>query len=184
MSELVVNYDEDPYILGPYGEHVSLLNPMSSPLLIRTIARSLCRLPRYTSHSLGLFTYSVGQHSLGVSYLVPREFALEGLLHDGTEAYLNDMSTPLKRLCPDYKIVERRFDIAIRARFGLPQDESPCVKYADRVMLATEKRDIMPHDSTDWAVLVGIKPMEQRIRPDWFWPLTYRRFMQRFEELT
>jgi hypothetical protein len=185
VSKLVVDYDVDePYVLGPAGEHVSLLHPEDSPLLITTIARSLCRIPRYTSHTLGLFTYSVGQHSLGVSYLVPREFALEALLHDGSEAYLNDLSSPLKSLCPDYKVIEKRFDIAIRVRFQLPLEESECVRYADRVMLATEKRDLMPHDHTEWGLLKGIKAVEKRIRPDWFWPITYRRFMRRFEELT
>ena len=174
----------DLYLLGPFGEHVELLNPSSSPLYIMTIARSLSRLPRYTSHTKGYLTYSVGQHSIEASYLVPPGFELEALMHDASEAYLNDMATPLKRLCPDYVVVEKRFDAAIRLANGLPKTESKCVKMADMIMMATEKRDLLPFDYEAWDVLRGIVPLKKRIRPHWHWKYTEWLFLRRFRELT
>jgi uncharacterized protein len=173
----------DPYVLGPFGEHISLLHPDRSPLLIRTIARSLSRLPRYTSHTRGLLTYSVGQHSWRASYLVPPPFALEALLHDASEAYLNDLSSPVKGLCPDYVVLEKRFELAIAGRYGLPLEQSSCVKMADLIMLTTEKRDLMCWDSEEWPITRGIIPLKERLRPHWHWKYTEWLFLCRFEEL-
>lgn len=174
----------DPYLLGPFGEHISLLDPFHSPLLIKTIARALSRIPRFTSHTKGLLTYSVGQHSIGASYLVGPEFQLEALMHDASEAYLNDLSTDVKALCPDYKAIEKRFELAIAGRYSLPRVHSPCIKFADLTMLATEKRDLMEYDSQTWDVLRGIVPLKKRIRPHWHWKYTEWLFLRRFKELT
>lgn len=64
---------------------------------IRDIAHSLSQLCRYTGHT-NMF-YSVAQHSLLVSEKMPGGVAakLVGLLHDGAEAYTNDLSSPLKK---------------------------------------------------------------------------------------
>ena len=44
---------------------------------------------------------------------------LEALFHDASEAYMCDMPSPLKKLCPDYKVIEARVSKAIAERFGL-----------------------------------------------------------------
>lgn len=66
---------------------------------------------------------------------------------------MKDLPAPLKALLPDYKAIERRVDIAIRTRFGLPLESSSIVKHADRALLATERRDQMPADDTPWELL-------------------------------
>ena len=84
-------------------------------------------------------------------------------MHDASEAYLKDIPRPLKQLLPDYRRIEQRVEAAIRARFGLPAEQSPEVTEADRIILATERRDLMPADDTPWPILEGIIPLERRI---------------------
>jgi hypothetical protein len=64
---------------------------------IQDIAHSLSHLCRWTGHT-NMF-YSVAQHSLLVSERMPGKAAekLVGLLHDGAEAYTNDLASPLKK---------------------------------------------------------------------------------------
>ncbi|MGI1228864.1 HD family hydrolase, partial [Raoultella ornithinolytica] len=108
------------------------------------------------------------------------EFALEALLHDAAEAYLQDIPAPLKRLLPDYRAIEDRVDAAIRQKFGLPAEQHQTVKYADLVMLASERRDFEIDDGTVWSMLEGIIPTDQfvinPVRPG----QSYGMFMNRF----
>lgn len=91
--------------------------------------------------------YSIAQHSVLVSCACRPENALVGLLHDATEAYLQDIIKPLKRALPGYLELERSWAMCIGLVFGLgdrlldlPQD----VHAADRMVYAAEWRDLMP----------------------------------------
>lgn len=72
----------------------------------------------------------------------------------------------------------------IRAKFGLPTHQHDTVKYADLVMLGTERRDLDIDDGTVWPVLDGIPPTDLftviPLRPG----QAYGLFMARFNELT
>lgn len=136
------------------GQHFSFTDTDPSSIDIEDIAAALSNICRFTGHLQDF--YSVAQHSVHVSYLVPPEYALEALLHDAAEAYCNDISTPLKALIPEYRAIEDRVDSVIRRKFGLPSAMSSPVKYADLIMLATERRDFDMDDGTPWPVLEGI----------------------------
>lgn len=56
---------------------------------INDIAVSLSNICRFAGH-LSHF-YSVAQHAVLCSQLVPQEFAFEALMHDATEAYCQDI---------------------------------------------------------------------------------------------
>lgn len=135
---------------------------------IGDIAHALSHLCRYTGHCRHF--YSVAQHSVEVSLIVRPELALEGLLHDASEAYLGDVNRPLKLLLPDYKDLEHRVDVAIRTRFGLPAEESPEVKEADNILLVTEQRDLMPPATfeghpDEWAWARDVPRLGRKIIP-------------------
>lgn len=117
---------------------------------IETIAHALSNINRWTGHTSRPF--SVAQHSLLVSHLVPPEFALGALLHDATEAYLGDIAAPLKSLLPEYQRLESSHWGWIAEAFRLPRDMSPEVKYADMQALALEKYYHMgdPVSERDW----------------------------------
>ncbi len=148
------------------GEYFNFLDPDSADYGIREIAHALSHLCRYTGHTRSF--YSVAQHSVLVSRLVPKEHALAGLLHDAHEAFVSDISAPLKTILPGYRDLEDRIQASVLKRFGLELPLDPCVKQADLRALATEKRDLMPHREGDedvWGpVLSGVTAWSLRIK--------------------
>lgn len=162
------------------GEHFNFINPRPEQICIDDIACGLSNICRFTGQ-LNEF-YSVAQHSVLASHIVPPEFAFEALMHDAQEAYLGDVSSPLKGLLPDYRRIERVVEMVIRMNYGLPAVMSSVVKHADLTLLATERRDLDLDDGTPWPVLEGIEPLDRVITP-----LSPRQamiqFLNRFNEL-
>lgn len=139
-----------------------------SEIHIEDIAAHLSKLCRFTGATRRF--YSVAQHSVLVSEIVAAPNALAGLLHDATEAYINDMSRPVKRLCQAYVDYERNvLWPAVAERFGLPQILPPAIHTTDDIVLITEKRDLMPpiapEDAHVWAWADGIAPLRASIAP-------------------
>jgi len=144
------------------GKKFDILNPTIESVDIVDIFHSISNLCRYTGHSSTF--YSVAEHSVFVSQKVPNRFALLGLLHDAAEAYIGDLSTPLKYGLPDdfrrfIHDVEYRILGIIFEKYGIDWDgEFPTdVKEADTRMLITEKRDLH-HDSFSWANYERVEP--------------------------
>lgn len=178
----VVDNDEDKHsILLRSGRLFSFLTPAKSEYGIEDIAHGLAHECRFAGH-VDHF-YSVAQHSLLVSLIVPREDALCGLLHDGAEAFLKDIPKPLKRLLPDYSRIEKEVEADIFARFGLPPTLPKSIKHADQILLATERRDLQPFADFLPPPAPGIEPLNTRIYP--MSPIVAKRmFLKRFHELT
>jgi hypothetical protein len=144
------------------GRHFDLNNPSADDIELADIAHHLSNLCRYTG--AGSF-YSVAQHSVLVSFGVRPRNALWGLLHDASEAYVNDISAPLKAL-PEfagYRRIEKKIMVAVANKFGLPWPEPAEVKVVDRLMLRTEARDL-GLISPDWECY-SMKPLDMIIEP-------------------
>jgi hypothetical protein len=128
------------------GRAVDLLEPDPASFVIEDIAHALARICRYTGHSPE--HYSVAQHSVLVARNLPLELRFDGLMHDAVEAYVQDVSAPLKWAMRGsatnsaYDIVEARIDVTIAKQFGLIRPLPPEVKVADLRMLATEADDL------------------------------------------
>jgi len=165
------------YIQTYTGFHFDLQDPKPDTISIIDIAQALSHINRFTGHTI--MPYSVAQHSLHASYIVPPEFALEALMHDAHEAYTGDVSAPLKSLLPDYRALEKRIESAVRHKFGLPAQMSPEVKRADMIMLATERALLLGDDGADWPCLQGVEPLCVLMQFD----NVYDAFIERFIEL-
>jgi hypothetical protein len=107
---------------------------------------------------------------------------MAGLLHDAPEYILGDITSPLKQLLPEYKTIERRVEAALFAHFGIPHPLPDAVKHADLVLLATERRDLMPPNNDTWSLLEGIEPLREVINP-WGPEKARREFLNRWVEL-
>jgi len=170
----------EPKITTVSGEWFDFTNPLNSKINIYDIAHALANTCRFSGHSSRF--YSVAQHSIWVSKIVPPEDALAGLMHDAAEAFIGDVTKPLKEILPDYQRVEGRIETAVRIKFRVPVNMPGSVKEADLVMLATERRDLMPNNNSGWSILRGVKPLKKKIRwcPIW---LVRWRFLARFRKL-
>ncbi len=125
------------------GKRVDLVNPSIDDIDIEDIAYSLSFKCRFGGHTK--FFYSVAEHSIYVSALLEKRLALAGLLHDASEAYLVDMSRPLKNIVTDYHWIESLFENLIYQKYNciLSEADRKEIKKADNVMLATEGRDLL-----------------------------------------
>lgn len=155
--------------------------------VVRDIGVALGRMCRYTGHCRQF--YSVAEHSVLVSRLVEDlqlGDPLEGLLHDGAEAYLADIAAPWKVLLPDYKKLEAKIDKPLRAVFGLPETMSDGVKRADWLALFIEARSLMPSKAADWGAPEGIKEQAADLHYEircFNPPIATAHFMYRLETL-
>lgn len=165
------------------GRRFYPLDPNPADVCIEDIAHALSMICRFNGHVRSF--YSVAEHSVHVSRIVPPEYALAGLLHDASEAYIADVSSPIKatgEMAP-YRKAESAVQAAVynsfvsgRYHFG---KAGHSVHSADRAMLALEARTLLPYDP--WMddlpapadVTLGLWSPER----------AERAFLERYEEL-
>ncbi len=163
------------------GKFFDFDNPDDNIYSVSDVAHALSHICRFTGHTKTF--YSVAQHCVMASFIVPTHLRLAALLHDAAEAFIGDVSSPLKAMLPDYKVIEARVERAIFKRFGVyDMPYYKAVKDADMIMLATERRDLMPYIAEEWDCLRGVEPLTECIHP-WTPAKAYLAFMQRYSAL-
>lgn len=149
---------------------------------IEEIAHALSNLCRYTGHVNSF--YSVAEHSFLVSHLVPEKYALEGLLHDASEAFCGDVAKPLKEMLPEYKTIEDRVQEAVATYFNLQYPFPEEVHKADAQMYWTERKSIAASDVVDTLWNKGTGAV-RRVEPFGWTPEEAKgMFLVRYKELT
>jgi uncharacterized protein len=176
-----------PQIHTYSGKKVNPFDLQPADIDIVDIAHALALENRFGGHTR--MPISVAQHSVYVSKLAAPSCALQGLLHDASEAYLRDIPKWVKA-APEfavYRSLEDRVQRAIYGHFGLPLETAPCVEHADRIMVRFEgtrgygREWIVGHPAypplTD-AEISAVEPWEP-----WDWVVAEASFMARFSEL-
>ena len=124
------------------GMRIDYLKPTPDMFKLEDIAVALSRIARFNGHTDRFITpYSVAEHSIHVSKLVPQRLAAAALMHDAAEAYLGDVISPLKKLLPGYVALYKRTEEAIAQKWDLDLGH-PEIKIADEKALNTELRDL------------------------------------------
>lgn len=138
------------------GRTIDLADPEPAAVSVADIAHGLSNACRFMGQPSAF--YSVAEHSCLVHDLVAAgrpgtSIAAAALLHDGHEAYLGDVVTPLKPLIgPAYAQLAERMDGAIAAATALDPAEfsDRAIKAADAWALIIEARRLMPSEGWGW----------------------------------
>lgn len=120
------------------GKFIRIADPRPEDILIEDIAHGLAFQYRYGGHSFSPIT--VAEHSIRVYARYP---TISALLHDAAEAYLGDLKSPIKKLCPDYSRLEQSFMNVIALKFNLFNLTDPKIKQADIEEFNWEQQNIM-----------------------------------------
>lgn len=142
------------------GRRFCPLDPRPEDVCLTDIVWALSQKCRYTGHCATFF--SVAEHSVLVSRLVPAEAKLWGLLHDAAEAYLPDVARPIKRSLAGFEAIEERVLRAIAEALGLPWPVPDVVWEADTIALATEKPVLFPSSPNEWNL--GVEAADLPVR--------------------
>lgn len=168
-----------PTIMLRSGAWFDFGAPESSLFTIEDIAHGLANICRYSGQCADF--YSVAEHSILVSETAVG-FEFEALLHDAAEAFLGDITRPLKQMLPEYKRIESDVEHAILKRFGVAAPLPPQVKRADLRVLAAEQSQIMPEGTDGWVRGQKVDPAAITVRH--LTPKEAKRiFLERFHEL-
>lgn len=165
------------------GKQFDLLDTTPEMICIEDIAHSLSGYPRFTMHTR--YPYPVAQHTILGSYLVPKVHALRFLLHDASEAYLGDMSRPLKHFTSigeSYRKVEKPLQRMIYAKFGIYGPDPEIIHDIDTQMLYAEKAALMHGVKWQHKWSKDEKAANVKIE-EWTFRKTKKLFMARFNEL-
>jgi len=179
------------------------LDPRPEEIFIEDVAHALALQCRFIGHCR--VPYSVAEHSWrmscrlplwefhappgpydGIAHLDQVPAALWALLHDAPEAYLGDFARPLKYsrfFGWFYRRAERRLMRAICERYSLPRQEPESVKWADRVMLLWEQRDLMGIAPDSWGIQDSRFQIPERRLEPFSASLIERLFLSRFKRL-
>lgn len=161
-------------------------------IAIEQIAYALSGLARFTGHAKRLNgnVYTVAEHSVKLSYLVP---TLTGLMHDAHESIINDLSKPVKvYIGGTYSKLEEAVEKQFAELFDLDFPMKAEVKRADIHMVLIEAFDLLESKGNGWGYYEKERQEAMKLyieRPElraecWSPERAYERFMDRYTHLT
>ncbi len=143
---------KDDFIKTASGKTFWPAEPKIEHIDIQDIAHALSLLCRGNGQ-LKHF-YSVGQHSVyccqeAINRGYSKDIQLACLLHDASEAYISDITRPVKRLLGEYLVLEERLQNTIYECYNLThltEDDMEKVKEIDDAILSYELKHLLNVD--------------------------------------
>lgn len=128
------------------GIHMDPTKPQLDDICLVDIAHSLSLLCRANGHFR--YFYSIAQHSINCANEakarnLSKKMQLACLLHDASEAYISDITRPIKANLPEYLTIEKRLQKIIYEKFGLKNVDYAVVEEIDNALLYMEFQIIM-----------------------------------------
>lgn len=140
------------------GRYIDLRNPSPASITLEDVAHGLANTCRFNGQCRKF--YSVAEHAVAVSERLESQgygpaVCLAGLHHDDTEAYLTDITTPLKSLLqPTYDELTLNMENAIIEALNLPwtfKMSLDAIKAADVWALRCEAYCLLPSRGAQWS---------------------------------
>lgn len=175
MSDHITTYSGIP--LTP-------LEPRAEDIRVRDIAHALSMMVRANGHYPKF--YSVGQHCIACCEEA-RARGLSGrqqlacLLHDASEAYLSDITRPVKKNLANYREIEQKLQDCIFEKYlgGLTEEENRIWKEIDDTILYYEFECLMGEKVMECPGVLASRPVfDTELFSD-----TERKYLQLFERL-
>lgn len=173
------------------GRQVCPLDPKPDQISIEDIAHGLSNKCRYNGQSL---FYSVAEHSVHLTDWCLRRghgdkgLAICALLHDAAEAYLPDITAPIKPLFKEFKGCEDKMLAVIFEALGVTTTcelYENIIKDADNRICLNERGAVMPNHKPEiqWPV-DNLNPLDGIEIFSWPPGEAYDNFMECYRELT
>lgn len=111
-------------------------------------------------------------------------------MHDAHESVISDVAAPWKPHLQDFKDAEQKWAWDLRARFGLPADNTDGCKYIDYVALFIEAKFLMRSKGEGWVDPLGARTEALRLSHKGWHPACLdprdarNAFIARFHSLT
>lgn len=171
------------------GKQIHPLDPKPEDICLEDIAQGLSNKTRYNGQCE---FYSVAEHcvlladwctKMGLGHLL----AINMLLHDASEAYLPDVTSPIKSLFPQFADSEKRMLHIIFQALKIDKLESEpylsLQKGADRRIILNEKKAIQPNGGNFCWQADKFKPLQGVVIKKWSPNKAKKEFTSRFRRL-
>jgi hypothetical protein len=176
MSELIDIDPKEIYTHLANGKKYFPFLPRREDVTIEVVAHHIANIGRWNGATVhpddpDRIFYSVAEHSVYVAWWLMEEFrdprlAMQGLLHDASEAFTGDIIRPLKysKIFHDlFKEFEEPNERCVADALGISYPLDPRVKMGDRAVCAAEWQQIIPKDR---GLDFGVKFHDQSVVAD------------------
>lgn len=185
-----------PWIKTYSGKSINPLDVRVSDIDIHDMAHGLSKFNRFcgnTRRPIDVAYHSVWVSKLAAIFAPPGQesiSALQGLVHDGSEYILGDVTKWLKRtpMMKEYRKCEDEAQEAVYLAFGCPVEMFAWVKAADDFMVRVEAEDTW---GPNWSRVEGYGPLnltQRALVEDWDppsnWKGSFDAFMATYEALS